>query len=73
MGTCLKIVLISTVVAAVVAIICYGITYAKRKKNAQPNPYADSSVSVPNIMTLMHGQQPLSIGTMLGVIVASLV
>ena len=73
LGTCLKFVLISTIVAAIIGAICFGITYAKRKNEAQPNLYADPNASERKFMMLMHAQLPLSIGTMAGVIIASMV
>ena len=78
-GTCFKFVLVSTIVAAVIGAICFGITYAKRKHDAQPNVYADPNAAErklateSNLLALMHGQLPLSIGTMAGVVIASMV
>lgn len=72
-SACLKLVLISTIVAAIVGAICFSITYFKRKRDALPNPCAaDSESRERKFDMLMHGQLPLSIGTILGVVVASL-
>lgn len=72
-GTCIKLVLISTIVAAIVGTICFGITYAKRKHEAQPNLYADLNATERDFLSAVHGQMPLSIGTMIGLVLASLV
>lgn len=71
-GLCIKLVLVSTIVAAIIAAICFGITYAKRKSDAPLDLYADpySGTRTLSFSTLMHGQLPLSIGTMAGVIIA---
>jgi len=71
-NTCVKFVLISTIVAAIVGLVCFALSYAKRKQEAQPNPYAYPPESESVFSTLMHGQLPLSIGTMIGMVFASM-
>ena len=72
--TCLKFVLIATIVAAIVGAVCFAVTYAKRKREAlRPYPSADLETREQGFSLLMHAQLPLSVGTMLGVIVATLV
>ena len=71
-ATCFKIVLIATIVAAVVGAVCFAVTYAKRKRQTQTQPSIDDESSKSNFSLLMHAQLPLSLGTMLGVIVATL-
>ena len=72
LATCFKVVLIATIVAAVIGAICFAITHAKRKRDAQPHPFPVHEPSKSGFSSLMHGQLPLSVGTMLGVIVATL-
>jgi len=73
LSTCLKFVLISSVAAAIVAIIC-SVVFATNKKNAQQVAdvrLGEEPKSRFNL-SLMHGQLPLFVGTILGCVVASL-
>lgn len=72
-GASLKFVLVSTIMAAIIGLICFGLTYAKRKQEAQPNPYAYPPEPEAYFMKLMHGQLPLSIGTMIGMVFACII
>ena len=73
LSTCLKFVLISSVIAVIVATVC-SVVFAIEKKNAHQvtlERLGEESQSGFNL-PLMHGQLPLSLGTILGVLVASL-
>ena len=72
LSTCIEFVLISSVVAAIAATVC-SVVFAIKQKNAQQVTLEhlgeeQSGFNLP----LMHGQLPLSLGTIFGVVVASL-
>ena len=73
LSTCLKFVLISSVVAAIAATVCSVVFAIKQKNDQQVTLERLGEEPQPGFkLPLMHGQLPLSLGTILGVVVASL-